>query len=98
VVVLDSRCGARFLDEPRHSLRCFQRIGEQELERDPLLELQVPGGDDDAHTPRAKDSLHAVLARDDVALARNVLSQAPYHGLLRALPSPIVTSVIVLEG
>ena len=45
------------------------RFVANELDRHQLAELQVPRGDHDAHAARPDGALHAVLPRDDVALA-----------------------------
>jgi hypothetical protein len=41
-------------------------VGEQKLQRHPLLEKQVCGGYDSAHPPRADDVLDAVLSGEHV--------------------------------
>ena len=63
---LDGR--ARLAREALDRLGVAQRLREKELDRHLLVELQMKGGDDDAHPAGAEHALHAVLAGQDVAL------------------------------
>ena len=47
----------------------LERLGQEELERDLLVELHVMRGDDDPHPADAEHALDAVLAVDDLAFA-----------------------------
>ena len=62
---LDRRSGLAV--EPRHRLLIGGGLGEQEFQRDALVELQVVRGDDDAHAARAEDALDPVLSSKDIA-------------------------------
>ena len=69
VLALDLHRRARLAREARDGLGVAERLGQEELERDLLVELDVVRGDDDAHAAGAEDALDAVLAREDVAFA-----------------------------
>ncbi len=69
VLALDLHRRTRLAHKPRDGLRALQRLGQQELQRDPLVELHVVGGDHYAHPSDPEDALDPVLARDDIALA-----------------------------
>ncbi len=66
VLVLHADPGACLARESPHDLLVLQQIWQQELQREELPQLQVPGGHDDAHTAHAEDALDAVLPRHDV--------------------------------
>ncbi len=70
VLALDSRGRARLTTKPLGRLAPLDELGHQEFQSNALVELEVPRGDDDAHAPATDDSLHAVLARNDVVLFR----------------------------
>ena len=74
VLALDPRGGPGLADEAADRLGVGERLGEQELEGDPLVELDVAGRDDDPHAAGAEHALDAVLAGDDVAFAKRVES------------------------
>ncbi len=66
VLALQANRRLRFAEE---SLDCFlalERAGQEELERDLLLELNVRRRDDDTHATDAEDRVHAVLPGEDV--------------------------------
>ena len=68
VLALDLDRGARLLLEASHRSGVCQCVRQQELDRHPLVELQVVRGDDDAHAARTEHPVHAVLACEDIAL------------------------------
>ena len=68
VLALDLHRRPGFLDEPRHGLRVPEGLRMEELESDLLVELDMPGRDDDAHAAHTEDLVDPVLARDDIAL------------------------------
>jgi hypothetical protein len=43
------------------------RLGQEEFQRDPLVELNGVRSDNDAHPADSENALDAVLAREDVA-------------------------------
>lgn len=53
-------------------------LRQEQLDRDGLVELHVVGSDDDAHAPYAEDALHAVLAREHLALMQTELRQTDF--------------------
>src|SRR5262249_30523916 len=68
VLTLDLHGGARFAREARDGLRVLHRLGEEELQRDPLFELQVRRRDDYAHAAGAQHLFDAGFAREHLAL------------------------------
>ena len=58
--------GPRLAQEAAPDLGVVQHLGEQELDRDPLAELEVRGRDDDAHAALAEHALDAVLAQKNL--------------------------------
>ena len=52
----------------RSTIASSSAVGQDELERDELVELQVARGDDDAHAAGAEHPLDPVLAGEDVPL------------------------------
>ena len=86
----------------RRRSACSRSSGQQELERDALVELEVPRRDDDAHAALAEHALDAVLAREHLALCngRSHASgwpQAPPGRHPRA-PHPGVTRGLSVSG
>ena len=53
-------------------------LRQEQLDRHELVELHVVGSDNDAHAPYAKDALHAVLAREHLALMQTELLQTEF--------------------
>src|SRR5262249_41035804 len=97
VLALDLDGGARLASEPRHGLWIRERLREQELHRDALVQLDVPPGDDDAHAADAEHLVDAVLPGEHVALANSgcglglllvVHSSYPLHGCERRMRAP----------
>jgi hypothetical protein len=72
VLALDARGGAGLAPEPLGRLAALDELGHEELQRDPLVELEMPRGDDHAHAASPDDSLDPVFAGDDVVLAGQV--------------------------
>ena len=68
VLAVDLRGRARLAREARGEVGLGGAGGEEELESDALLELEVRRGDDDPHASHPEQALDAVLPRDDVAL------------------------------
>jgi hypothetical protein len=58
----------RFASETRHGFTVTQHLRQQELDRDPFVEVDVMGRDDDAHAARTEDPFDAVLPREEFAL------------------------------
>ena len=58
------RCPS-FAQEPLHDLRVVEHLGQQELHRDRLVELQVHGLHDDAHATLTQDPIDAVLPSEN---------------------------------
>ena len=54
VLALDLHRRARLALEAGDGVAVLQHLGQQELDRHPLVELQVMGGDDDAHAARRR--------------------------------------------
>ncbi len=69
VLALDLDRGARLAREAGDGLGVAERLGQEELEGDLLVELDVVRRDDDAHAAHAEHPLDAVLAGQNVALA-----------------------------
>ena len=67
VLALQLDGGPGLAREPADDLGVLEGIGEQELEGDELLELEVLGRDDQPHAALAEDVLDPVLAGEDVA-------------------------------
>jgi len=67
VLAVNLHRGACFAGESLHDLGVRRDLGQQELERDLLIELLVGGGDDDPHPPFAEDAIDPVLPGHDVA-------------------------------
>ena len=75
--------GSGLAQEPRRNVRRRRGLRQKELERHALLEVQMRGGDDDAHPSDAEDSLDAVLAGDDVPFLDRARGVAHGHERLR---------------
>ena len=71
---------SRLAGEARHQLVALHRFGQEELDGDELLELQVRRRNDDAHRTFAEDPLDAVLAGEGFADGDGRVLQ---HPLLR---------------
>ena len=69
--------------------RHLARVGEQELDRDALVELRVTRRDDDAHAARAEHALDLVLAGEDLP---------GLHGRRRRARGPAATPPIGVVG
>src|SRR6185436_12513076 len=54
----------RLAHEALHDLRTVHQVGQQELERDRLLQMQVGGTDDDTHASLTDDPVDAELTRE----------------------------------
>jgi hypothetical protein len=67
VLALDLDGHARLALEARHGVRVAEDFIAQELDGDPLVELQVPGLDDDAHSAGREHALDAIFAAEHVA-------------------------------
>jgi len=67
VLALDLRRRTRFTRKPRHRVAIAERLWQEELEGDLLVELDVMRGDDDPHPTDPEDALDAVLAGENVA-------------------------------
>jgi hypothetical protein len=65
VLALHLRRGAGLALEARD--RVLVALAEEELDRDALVELEVPRGDDDAHSTAPEDALDAILPRERLA-------------------------------
>ncbi len=59
--------GARLAHEPRHSLDVARRFGQHQLDRDALLQVDVLGGQHDAHSTLTEHPLDLVLACQNLA-------------------------------
>ena len=71
-------------EKPCNERRIVRELGEQELDRDSLLELQVHCCEDDPHPPLAEHALDAVLLREHVIGSRNEVCVG--HGAWEELP------------
>ena len=69
MLALELHGGARLAQEARDRVLVAERLVAQELDRDELVELDVPRGDDDAHPARAEHALDPVLAGEHVPRA-----------------------------
>ena len=69
VLALDLRCRTCLTRETSDHLRVCRRHREQELDRDPLLELQVRGLNHDPHAARPQHAFDTVLPGQDLAFA-----------------------------
>ncbi len=67
VLAMDLRRRAGLAREALDDLGDALRVREQALDRDPLVELHVPGRDHDAHAALAEDPFDQVLASQDRA-------------------------------
>jgi hypothetical protein len=75
VVAAQPRAGLGLAQEPRDDAGVGGHRLVQHLDRDPLLELEVRGDRDHAHTALAEDPLDAEVVADD----RADLWHAPFH-------------------
>ncbi len=69
VLALQAHCGARLAKEALDRVLARHRLFAHELERDELIELDVPRCDHDAHAARSEDTLDAILPRQHISLA-----------------------------
>jgi hypothetical protein len=68
VLALELHRRARLANEARDRVLVAERLVPHELDGDALIQLLVPRCDDHPHAPHAQDALHAILAREEVAL------------------------------
>jgi hypothetical protein len=73
VVVLNLGGGARLARETADNVCLREVLGEEKLDRDRSLELQVRRGDDEPHTAAAKRMGQGILPRDDRTLPEAAL-------------------------
>ncbi len=69
VLALDLDRGPGFPRETRHGFGVPEGLGQEELQRDFLVEMDVMSGDDHAHAADSKNTLDAIFAGEDIALA-----------------------------
>ncbi len=108
VLALDLDCCARLTREPRDGFCVGQRLGQHELDRHLLVQLQVARGDHDAHSPNTQHALDAVLAGQHLAfddfLMHALAAGAPPSGTRvtpnasTALPFPRASRCNVLRA
>ena len=67
VLALQLHGRPRLANESLRRVAADERVVAHELDRHELIELLVPGGDDDAHPADAEDALHPVLACQQVS-------------------------------
>ncbi len=79
MLALDLGGRARLTNEPREGLRASYGVRKEKLEGDPLVQLDVVRGHDDAHATGAEDPLDAILSGEDVAEFRAGLLRARHH-------------------
>jgi hypothetical protein len=91
VLALDLHRRPRLAREAGDRLGVAERLGQEELERDLLVELDVVRGDDDPHPADAEDALDAVLAGEDVAFADPLSQPSGALGVRSARESELVT-------
>jgi hypothetical protein len=61
-------CGrSRLAQEPPHGIGLRSALGEEELHRDRLLELDVHASDDRRHPAQSDEAVDAILARHDLS-------------------------------
>jgi len=70
--------------EAGYGLGVLEGLGQEELERDLLIELEMVRRDDDAHATGPEDALDTVLSREDLARTHASLVVRVRHGQ----PSP----------
>ena len=66
VLALDLHRRPGLADETGHGFGAPERLGEQELDGHPLVELQVVRRDDDPHAAHAQDPFDPILARQNI--------------------------------
>ena len=77
----------------------LEGLGQQELQRDPLVELEVMRGDDDAHPARPQDALDTVLARQHHAGPNAALATLHLGGCVELRHAPhLGRTVEVVRG
>src|SRR5262249_24887179 len=86
VRALELRRRHRLADEAGAHLGVLQRLGEDELDGDALLEVEVGGFDDAAHAALAEDALDAILA-DEYVTDDRVAHQTWLRGHTIARPT-----------
>lgn len=67
MLVLDLDRGPGFAQKSLDGGRLGQHFASEKLDGDLFLQVQVLGGEDDAHSPGTEQSLNAVLSGDDLA-------------------------------
>jgi hypothetical protein len=84
MLALDLDGGPRFPSKPADHVGVSQHGGQEELDRNLLVELQMGRSHDHAHAADAQNALDAVLPREDLALsyARCLLSMPCVMALL----------------
>jgi hypothetical protein len=70
---LDSDDSPGLAQKALSRIRVFQGGRKKKLERDTLAELDMPRGNHCAHASYAENTLHDVLASDDLAGPRSAL-------------------------
>jgi hypothetical protein len=71
---------ARASLEPFHRLGIGNRFGQEELDGNSLVQLQVVGRQHDTGAPRTENPVHPVLVGEDVTLANaNLRYKAALH-------------------
>ena len=69
VLALDASGGASLTQQTAPRDSAFARRREQQLEGDPLIELQMHRRNDDAHPADAEDLLHPIFLGEQVPLS-----------------------------
>jgi hypothetical protein len=87
VLALDARGGARLASEALDHLGHGERMWEEALDGEALLEVLVADGDDDAHAAPSEDSLDEVLSAKNRAYERFRHDMAFFGAACRTLPS-----------
>src|SRR3954467_13666890 len=67
VLALHARGSPTLAAKTRRRLTLLEDVRVQELERDRLIELEVPGPDDEAHAAGTEQTIDAVPPADDVS-------------------------------
>jgi hypothetical protein len=68
VLALDLDGGLRLPQKPIDRARVARHLGQEELDRDLLIEAHVVRRHDDAHSSESEHAIHSVLTGDYVAL------------------------------
>lgn len=67
MLTLDARSGARLALEASDRVWVLERLRQEDLDGDELVEIEVSRGHDDTHAAGADLALEAILAGDDLA-------------------------------